>query len=325
MNKKLYVIGNGFDLHHNLKTSYYSFAEYLKANNRELYDTLESYVSYPNNHNDLWWQFEDNLANLDADEILSENTDRLPDYASDEFRDRDRHVFPDIMQNYLELLTSGLIKSFTEFIQEVEYPESSEECIVELDINSLFLTFNYTKTLELLYGINKKKITYIHNSAFYGSEDIILGHGISPENFEEDRPEPPDDIEPEDYDKWYAENDDWEYSYDTGKEELWRYFELTFKPTLVTIQNNSLFFKSLKHIESIYILGHSISQIDLPYFVELVKSTNENVIWNVSFYNSKEKNKHLETLKSIGVKEGNIKQFELIDVQKNNRQLKLGV
>lgn len=325
MNNKLYVIGNGFDLHHNLETSYYSFANYLKKNNIELYDTLESYVSYPRTHNDLWWHFEDNLANLDADEILSENSDRLPDYASDEFRDRDRHVFPDIMENYLELLTSGLIKSFTEFIQEVEYPESSIEYLLELDTNSWFLTFNYTKTLELLYGIDTKQITYIHNSAFYGSEDIVLGHGISPESFKEEKPEPPEEVDPADYEKWYAENDDWDYSYDTGKESLWRYFELTFKPTQTIIKNNSSFFNNLKNIESIYILGHSISQIDLPYFKELANSVNKSVTWNVSYYNSNEKKRHLETLKSIGITEDNIKQFELVDIQKNNRQLKLEI
>ncbi len=324
MNEKLYVIGNGFDLHHNLKTSYYAFADYLKDNNRPLYDALESYVSYPSTHNDLWWQFENNLANLNIDEILSENSDQLPDYESDEFRDRDKYAFPDLMENYLELLTSDLIESFTEFIQKVKYPKSSKEYLLELDVNSQFLTFNYTKTLELLYGIDRNQIIYIHNSAFYGGGNIVLGHGISPENFKEDIPEPPEDINPEDYGKWYAGNSG-DYSYDTGKASLWRYFELTFKPTQTIIKRNYLFFNSLKTIKSIYVLGHSISQIDLPYFKELVKSVNKSVTWNVSYYSSQEKERHFETLKSIGVIENNINLFELMDIQKNNKQLKLDI
>ena len=191
MTDKLYIIGNGFDLHHNLKTSYYDFAKYLKENDKDLFETLESYISFPIEDNCLWARFEENLANLDAEEILSEHTDYLPDYSSDEFRDRDRHAFPDIMDQFYKKLTEGLLESFLNFIQKVETPPSSEEQKLKLNKEAFFLTFNYTNTLEKLYGINKKCIKYIHNSAYYGSEQIILGHGIEPSNFEDKKPEPP--------------------------------------------------------------------------------------------------------------------------------------
>ena len=211
--KTLYIIGNGFDLHHGLKTSYYDFAQYLEKSNNELFTTFEKYISYPSNHNSLWSDFETNLANLDLDEILSDNSIYLPNISSDEFRDRDLHTFPDTMENLYQLLTEGLFQEFENFVQLIEIPKGAVSKMIELDNEATFLTFNYTNTLEKLYGVKRGKITYIHNSAFYGGETIILGHGINPKNFEGDIPEPPDDIDPEDYDKWFDANISWDYSF----------------------------------------------------------------------------------------------------------------
>lgn len=80
---RLYIIGNGFDMHHGLRTSYYDFKKYLYTNKNELHNTLEKFVSYPTSDEDLWAKFEQNLANLDIDEILSDNSDFLPNISSD--------------------------------------------------------------------------------------------------------------------------------------------------------------------------------------------------------------------------------------------------
>jgi hypothetical protein len=39
-----------------------------------------------------------------------------------------------------------------------------------------FLTFNYTETLELVYGINPYDVCHIHGMQY---EEIFLGHGNS--------------------------------------------------------------------------------------------------------------------------------------------------
>lgn len=320
---KLYIIGNGFDLHHYLKTGYHDFANYLREKHNDIYTTLESYVSYPTSENDLWSRFEENLANLDAEEILSEHSDRLPNYASDDFRDRDRYVFPDIMEEHFQKLTSGLFSAFEEFIQRVKFPNYSWEYKIEIDKEATFLTFNYTNTLERVYSIDRSKIIYIHNSAFYGSEGIILGHGIDPENFEEKRPEPPDNLESEKLEEWYNQNDDYDYSYDEGKQNLMRYFKATYKPTREIINQNSYFFENLKALKEIFIFGHSMSSIDLPYFEEIVKNLSSGVKWTVSFYNSLEYKRHLTTLDILGVPRDNIRLIQLEDLQESNKQLKI--
>lgn len=323
MTTKLYIIGNGFDLHHYLKTSYYDFANYFREKHNDTYTTLESYVSYPNTDKDLWSKFEENLANLNAEEILSEHSDRLPNYANDDFRDRDRYVFPDIMEEYFQKLTSGLFSAFEEFVQQVEFPNHSWEYKIEIDREATFLTFNYTNTLERIYSIDKSKIIYLHNSAFYGSEEIILGHGIDPETFEEKRPEPQENLEPEQFEEWYNQNDNYDYSYDEGKQNLMRYFKVTYKPTRKIINQHSYFFKNLKTVKEIFIFGHSMSIVDLPYFEEIIKNLSNGVKWTVSFYNSEERKKYLTTFGKLGVQNDCIKLIQLEDLQESKKQFKI--
>jgi Bacteriophage abortive infection AbiH len=323
MRTKLYIIGNGFDLHHHLKTSYYDFATYLREKHNDIYTSLENYISHPTSEKDLWCRFEENLANLNVDEILSEHSDTLPNYASDDFRDRDRYVFPDIMEEFYQKLTSGVFSAFEEFIQQVYFPNYSRESKILIDKEATFLTFNYTNTLEKLYSIDKSKIIYIHNSAFYGTDNIILGHGIDPENFKEKKPEPPDSLEPEELEEWYNKNDDYEYSYDEGKQNLMRYFKETYKPTKEIILRHSTFFKNLVTVEEILVLGHSLSSIDLPYFKAIFNNIKKDVKWTVSFYNSIEHNRHLLTLNNLGIKSENIRLIELEDLQESNKQLKI--
>ena len=171
MTEKLYIIGNGFDLHHGLKTSYYHFANYLKSKDSELYSILESYISYPNSDKDLWSRFEENLSNLDTDEILSEHSDTLLNYTSDDFRDGDRYIFPDTMDNYYQKLTDGLFEIFQNFIQDVEFPSIASELKLEIDAN--FLTFNYTNTLEQLYNVDKKTF-YISITLPFTAQSILF-------------------------------------------------------------------------------------------------------------------------------------------------------
>lgn len=319
--ERLYIIGNGFDLHHYLKTSYHDFALYLKENDRKLYDTLEKYISYPTSDKDLWAKFEENLANLGAKEILSANSNYLPDYASDEFRDRDRYAFPDTMQQFYEMLTDVLFHNFAEFIRQIEFPANSYARKIVIDKTSTFLTFNYTETLEKLYGIDRNNIIYIHNSA--KDDKIILGHGIDPETFEEKIPEPPDDLEPEQFEDWYSSNIGYDYSYDEGKKNIMQYFKDTFKPTKEIIGNHLDFFNTLVNVEEVFVFGHSISPVDLPYFHQIVQSVKTDVKWTVSYYNGDEYRRHLKTLTDLNIDHENVTLVQLTDLLESNRQLKL--
>lgn len=319
---KLYVIGNGFDLHHGLKTSYKDFSEYLNNTNSELFDTLEKYISYPVTDSSLWARFEENLANLNAEEILSENSDYLPNIASENFETRDFHVFPDIMHEQFLQLTSGLLSEFRNFIISVDYPESVYSQKVILDPTSMFLNFNYTNTLERIYNVDPRQIRYIHNSVYYRPDEIILGHGIDPKNFEKEMPFPPDSVAEEDYEEWFRQNDDYDYSYDTGRESLYEYFKVMHKPTQKIIDSNSDFFNRLSEIDEIYIFGHSISDVDILYFVELANAVKPDSTWYFSYYSDSSIPILQDALVRAGVDGNSINSLKLQNIQINNNQLR---
>lgn len=321
---KLFIIGNGFDRHHRMKTSYYDFAEYLRENDYELYDILESYFYYSLSDTDFWWRFEENLANFDIDQILEDYRDYLPDIASDEFRDRDLHMFPDIMQNTLEKLTSGLISNFTNFIRSVEIPKSAVQRKLNIDKDALFFTFNYTYTLEDLYKVSSKNILHIHNAAESRYSDIILGHGMDPDSFKEEEPTPPDGLSEQELEEWYESlGDNWDYSYDTGKENIIQYFAATYKNTRAIISENEAFFKKLSVVDEVFVFGHSLADVDIPYFKEIIKIVNSNSKWTVSYYSDTEEESHKKTLLELGINESNIELIQLEQIQIDTKQLKI--
>jgi len=315
MRDSLYIIGNGFDLHHKLDTSYWHFEKYLKENDSELHYLLESNIFYPQKNEDLWSDFEENLGYFDINELLSENEELLPNYSDENFRDGDIHNFPDQMEYYCKKLTEDLFENFANFIRNVAYPENAVDQKILIDKNSYFLNFNFTNTLERLYEIDQRQIKYIHNSAIYKDEQIILGHSKIPKRIEDTYPTPPDNIDPMDYDKWYEQNIPWEYSFDTGKENIYHFYEKTFKPTQRIIEENRLFFSKLQNIKKVFIYGHSLSIVDLPYFQEVFENVDKDAKWQVSFYSDEEKDQQIEILNKIGVRTENIEQIELEEIK----------
>ena len=317
----LYIIGNGFDLHHGLKTRYLDFACYLAEKDYELFYMLDSYINR-DYENDIWSDFENNLANFDIEELIADNKDLLPDINSEDFRDGDKYIFPDVMSDKLNLLTEGLIENFQNFILEVNIPKSGIERKVSIDKDAQFLTFNYTNTLEELYDIGESQIKYIHNSAL-NDDSIILGHGVDPDSFNQDE-KPPEGLSDEESNRWIEMQLDEEFTPEgEGRKALQEFYLMSYKPTTDIIAENESYFESLSNIEEIHVLGHSLSEVDLPYFEKIIECVKKDAKWTVSYYSETEKAKHLATLESLGVKKENITMITLEDIQISNKQLKL--
>jgi hypothetical protein len=118
-------------------------------------------------------------------------------------------------------------------------------------------------------------------------------------------------------------NDDYDFSYHEGKNNLMRYFKATYKPTREIINRHSNFFSNLKTVKEIYIYGHAISSVDFPYFEEIVRNTSDIVKWTVSFHDYEEYKRHKTTLVKLGIALENIRLIELVDIQNDNKQLKI--
>lgn len=139
---KLYIIGNGFDLAHNLKTSYANYREYI-LNNLNTNDKWNIILEfYPDNY-EFWSDIEYNVCNINYKLYLKlKNTFGF---------------------GLLDELHRRIHKSFDNFILHVESDVLTKKPIFIFEDNSLFLTFNYTTLLEDVYKIQKDKIVYVHN------------------------------------------------------------------------------------------------------------------------------------------------------------------
>ncbi|MEZ8867850.1 bacteriophage abortive infection AbiH family protein [Vibrio splendidus] len=307
---KLYVIGNGFDVHHGLDTRYTSFGLYLKNNYWEIYDLLLEHYGfgdlnpdYPTSMSDpLWSEFETSMSLLDTGSVLEANMDAMPNYASDDFRDRDRYTLEIEMDRILGLLTTELYKAFKEFILSVELPDYDESRAVNLDRDATYLTFNYTDTLSQYYEIPDENVLFIHEKADEDVDELVLGHGVDPENFKEKPVEPPAGLSEEDLERWMEyQSDQYDYSFERGKDAINYYFSTTFKGTEQIIENNEGFFSKLANIDEVYVLGHSLADVDLPYFHKLAQSVKPDAKWVATFYAPDDEEGHCDTLMGLGI------------------------
>lgn len=301
--QRLYVIGNGFDCHHDIKSRYAHFREYVEENNPDLYDTLEQYFDY----DFLWSQFEIALSEIDMEEIKEECSNSVVSMTSDEWRDRDWHVFGQEVGSRLELVTTELKKEFLNWILTLEIPHHPEK-MVELDINARFLNFNYTPTLQYLYNVPAGNIKYIHNQAVNKESNLILGHGKDPNTLPKHSG---------------VAGEDADYVYEQGYELIDSYYWETYKPSAQVINEMDDYFTSLKEVTCVHVYGHSLSEVDRPYFEKLVMSVDKNAEWTVSCYDPKEEVDKRAFLTSIGVPQDKQHFISLNDLLRTKIQMEL--
>lgn len=269
--KKLYIIGNGFDIQHGLKSRYWDFKEYLDNIDRKLVEKLEEYFG----SDALWSDFEETLAYLDTEQIVDECMDYLQPYSAEDWSDAYHHDYQYEVQQRIDLITNALKQRFTEWILQLRLPNNANENMVVVDKNATFINFNYTDTLERLYKVTTDQIFYIHNKAIDTNSTLILGHSRNPENTKT-------------LEELYNDEDT-EVRVAEGNRILDDYFVETYKSTETIIKENADFFDSLKDLEAIYVFGHSLSVVDKPYFKEIIKRIDKDkIVWKVSFHNKKD-------------------------------------
>jgi hypothetical protein len=291
--KRLYIIGNGFDIFHDVKSRYSDFKNYVEKNDHGLFEALEEYF----NSDELWSDFEETLAHIDTDKITDDASDFLEPYGADDWSDAFHHDYQYEVQKAIDIVTITLKEQFTRWILNLEIPQLAK---LNLAPTSIYLTFNYTDTLERNYKISPPQIVYIHNKAISDTSTLILGHSRQP--IPENALEKQEDWE--DQDVRVME----------GNRILDRYFIQTYKNTEEIISEKKYFFSQLFLINEVFVLGHSISPVDLNYFQEVHKSVQKGCNWTVSFYAEAEKDKFEKALVSIGVSKNKISFTKLSDL-----------
>ncbi len=145
----LYIIGNGFDLYHDIDSKFENFGGYLRKSNPYISSLVESYI-IPAKGSVLWSNFEENLANLDMSSIIDED---IPSIKDDDFRPRDIYIFEDKMTFFCQDLTVGLRREFKNWLQSLDI--SKVKKLLTLDTSSQYLIL----TIQILCRISIKFLT----------------------------------------------------------------------------------------------------------------------------------------------------------------------
>lgn len=269
----LYIIGNGFDLWHELPTSYSKFYEFAKTT----LDDAERYFD-PGDIDHPWSDFESSLGTYDWRELFDEWN--FTDPTSDSFKVSETYGLQDELTERSDELHRSIEECFCEWIDQIDVNAASTQMV--FDTEARFISFNYTSTLQSIYEIDESRILHIHGRAERG--DVTFGHGV--EIVEE----------PE-----LDENGDSNRSMFTDAENAAKYPLFAFqKQTGEIIQNNRGYFDSLRGLTRIEVIGHSLADVDLPYF-KVLANQNTGCDWIVYCYDQSKKPSMVQQLVKCGV------------------------
>lgn len=306
MMKTLFIIGNGFDCYgHNMNTQYIDFRNFLvnrypeynkdfggilqetlMPDGDEVYDMNEVVGSLIRTIDECslkdWNNLEECLGNEFICNIAYDN-----EWAYKMTDDEDDNIFHSVYEN--EDLTNSIAGAYRILIDLFRKWVFNE--LANIDFTriqrlrkkptfrkSLFLTFNYTLTLEKLYNISPNNICHIHGKSYDRNCHIYFGHG--------------DDTEFDAFENYIGVGD----AYNGLKREL-------RKDTNQAIVENMKFFRKLSNVKKIYSYGFSFSEVDMVYIKEISRILDaKRVRWYFNQYDWINNKENIEKVKRLGFK-----------------------
>ena len=149
---------------------------------------------------------------------------------------------------------------------------------------SIFLTFNYTRTLEDIYEIRDNEICHIHGKV--GDADLIIGHCW---NYGKEK------ISSEKFPSMHS------IIASEFKEKIMAKLEKKCDDIVV---DNTDFFGRIRSIARVVVLGHSLSEVDMPYFREISRQVGNEVIWDISYHTDNDKKRIDDFTRELNIKDG---------------------
>lgn len=268
MGKRLHIIGNGFDLAHGIPSSYSKFGEYLNNVDSTVSRFIRDYLFVDE---DFWSCFEERLGSFDSDNVIDHAEGFLASYGDDDWSDAYHHDFEYEIEQIVEGLSTKLRARFAEWIRLLPTPAPGSFSPVRcIDPRARYLSFNYTPTLQRLYGVPDRYVTHIHGRSSQADSKIVIGHGWERQA---------DELLARQIDE------DTDVRVAGGYRLIDDYFADTFKPTDRIIEQHRSFFDELVDVSEILVLGHSLADVDAPYFWEILKRINRHAArWTISCY-----------------------------------------
>lgn len=293
----LVVIGNGFDIMHGVKSSYWDFQKTIGKHSSLRID-METYLDVPADA--LWYNLEDSLGRLNYSmflrpEILDMWLEAFGAYdpdaqAADFFAAVETAIGPTFT------IPQELKPKFKKWVKNLKV-ESDDRPFSMLHGDYRVLSFNYTEFIEDLYGAKFENICYIHGCRKHrgkGKNELILGHvpGMEEEQWDKVKLKPIKFRNP-------YKREIFEAAIETACREASWYDDETAKKCDDIIKKHSDFFDGLYDIEEVYVIGHSLSEVDYPYFEEIAKKCSAK--WIIGYHSYDDMVRLVEIVKHLGL------------------------
>lgn len=281
-NTALFIIGNGFDLMHGVPSRYENFRDSMGRHN-ELRKMLEMYIT----KEDLWRDFEGSLAYLDDEAMLGTVNDWMDtfdvnDQFDDDFSAADFFLAAESAVAPALTIVRELPKQFRKWICTLRPINPGKPLESILNNQATFINFNYTEFLEIIYGVPKENIWYIHGDRRDKTKELILGHASGLELDVDTNPSASKS-------KHSSIKNQTVYDlHETAGHYLGNYYHSTTKKSSDVIRANQDRFVAFSKVETLVVIGHSLSPVDYPYFKEIINSNRnvKNMKWYISWYSA---------------------------------------
>lgn len=262
--KQLYIIGNGFDLMHGIPSSYSDFGRFCKTNNKELFEMMNREFPSLLKDNNLWSNFESSLGKPDYSFLFQ----MAKNNGVEKLQNADRPIGVDYPT--LAGVMAKWIDSLSELIKTTTMPKK----VFLNGKNSVFLTFNYTNTLEVIYGISSEICYHIHERYSDDTAGMFVGYNWGHSKCKEN-------ISSELRALGVNVVDVIPYEIATIVNAFGKRYE----------EGNHILGKMLKktprNVDDIIVIGHSMSEVDYCYF-QTIRDNFRTARWHVFYYDNKD-------------------------------------
>lgn len=281
--KRLFIIGNGFDLCHKIESRYSDFQRFAYKKMGFSASQLEIFYPYLSDSNGEWYDVESALGKIDPRATYEECNENFEiDY---DHMMRSAAILEDNPKLLLEQILNDFHHCFEDWVQQIDITFVEKKEWFKFRSNDMFFTFNYTDTLETVYGIKDKNINHIHGNRINGEEPII-GFGSDCEHI----------FKPSELDTTYEENA-FQFICEVANEEE--------KDTASIIAYEEIcgYWATLNKINDVTVIGHSYSTVDFAYFEKIFHSISINAKWHLYCHTVEDRNRAMDMMKYIGVTE----------------------
>lgn len=288
---KLYILGNGFDLAHGLPTKYNDYYDFLvKQHETWFIRMLEYYFGNDTQHphNILWSQLEKALGIYNVNDIY--------DYLKEDHTLDEEHVSQyvgeveaEVQYHFVDICYKFNV-TFSDWYQSIDLAGATRQKNFSFVNDDLFLTFNYSDTLEKVYGLDEMQVLHIHGRASKGDE-LIVGHNnpaTMPNGIEDD----------------FLDNT-------ANICAIVETINKLVKNTGRIISENQIFFANLADVDEVEVYGHSIEDVDMPYFEKVKQSVDSKANWKFSYHKEIEVDHKNDIAKQFGIDAGHYMLFKV--------------